>query len=273
MAIDFTLSPELEDLRLRVREFINDVVQAGRGAASATPTRSSAPTTSASCFGCATRPKAPACGCRTCRGVGRHGPRPRRAGDGAGRGGEGLLRAVGPQLPGARRGQHAHPAALGDRRAEGEVPAPAVRRHGHELLRHDRARGRRLGPDADPDPRRAGRRRVGDQRPQVVHLQRPPRQLRDPDRAHRGQPRAAAGGQHRLPRRPPLRGLEPRPRGRDHARRHRPLRDRHRGPARARGEHARRPRPGAPASASTASARPAWRTACAGSPRPRPRST
>ncbi len=35
---------------------------------------------------------------------------------------------LGPQLHGPRRGQHAHPAALGHRRAEGEVPPPALRR-------------------------------------------------------------------------------------------------------------------------------------------------
>ena len=40
------------------------------------------------------------------------------------------------------------------RRAEGEVPPPALRGPGDELLRHDRARGRRLRPDAHPDPRR-----------------------------------------------------------------------------------------------------------------------
>ena len=55
---------------------------------------------------------------------------PRRAGDGAGRGGEGPARPVGPQLHGARRGQHAHAAALGHRRAEGDVPEAAVRRRG-----------------------------------------------------------------------------------------------------------------------------------------------
>ena len=60
-------------------------------------------------------------------------------------------RAVRAQLPGARRGQHAHAAALGHRRAEGEVPPPAVRGHGVLVLRDDRARGRRLRPDADPD--------------------------------------------------------------------------------------------------------------------------
>jgi alkylation response protein AidB-like acyl-CoA dehydrogenase len=70
---------------------------------------------------------------------------------GAGRGREEAY--YGPfalNCPGARRGQHAHAAALGDRRAEGEVPAAAVRGHGDELLRDDRARGRRFGSDAHP---------------------------------------------------------------------------------------------------------------------------
>ena len=58
-------------------------------------------------------------------------------------------------------------------------------------------------PDADPDEGLPGRRRVGDQRPQVVHLQRPPRQLRHPHRPHRGRPRPAPGGQHGVHRRPP----------------------------------------------------------------------
>ena len=43
------------------------------------------------------------------------------------------------------------------------------------VLRDDRARGRRLRPDADPDARLPRRRRVGHQRPQVVHLRRPRR--------------------------------------------------------------------------------------------------
>ncbi len=38
------------------------------------------------------------------------------------------LRPVRAERPGARRGQHAHAAPLGDRRAEGEVPAAALRR-------------------------------------------------------------------------------------------------------------------------------------------------
>ena len=104
--------------------------------------------------------------------VGRDGARPDGDGRRVGRGRQGLDRPVRAQRPGARRGQPAHAPALGDRRAEGEVPPPAVRRHGPLVLRDDRARGRRLRPDADQDVRLPGRRRVGDQRPQVVHLRR-----------------------------------------------------------------------------------------------------
>ena len=50
--------------------------------------------------------------------------------------------------------------------------------------------------------RREGRRRLGDQRPQVVHLRREGRALRDPHRPHRPGRRPAAGAQLRLPRRP-----------------------------------------------------------------------
>ena len=175
MAIDFTLSPELEDLRLRVRDFIQQVVKPGeekigdpdkieRGDYIRILVQMRAEAKAAGLW----LPHMPA-------EWGGMGLGHVAARDGAGRGGEGLLRAVGAELPGARRRQHAHPAALGDRRAEGEVPAPAVRRRGDELLRHDRARGGRLRSDADPDARRARRRRLGDERAQVVHLQRPPR--------------------------------------------------------------------------------------------------
>ena len=172
---------------------------------------------------------------------------PRRAGHGAGRVGPRLLRPVGAQLPGARRGQHAHAAALGHRRAEGEVPPPALRGHDLVVLRHDRTRGGRQRPHADPDAGLRGRRRVGHQRPQVVHLQRPPGELRHPHRPHRGRSRPAAGRQHRVHRRHPAGRLERGPPDRDHARLDRPLRDRHRGSAGPQGPDAGRPGPGPPA--------------------------
>ncbi len=115
------------------------------------------------------------------------------------------------------------------------------------VLRDDGAGGRRLRPDADPDARRPGRRSLGHQRPQVVHLGRQRRQVRHPDRAHRGRPRDPAGREHGLPRRPPVAGLGRRARRHHHGRPPQPRRDPHREPARAEGEHARRPRAGAPA--------------------------
>ena len=113
------------------------------------------------------------------------------------RGGPHGHRPVRHQRAGARRGQHAHAAALGDARAEGALPAPARRGQGALVLRDDRAGGRRLGPDADPDEGREGRRRLGDQRPQVVHLRRArartsrsssPARTRTPTRRRRATP-------------------------------------------------------------------------------------
>ena len=206
-------------------------------------------------------------------GVGRHGTRPRRPGDGPGRGGPHLPRAVGAQLPGARRGQHAHAVALRHRRAEGALPPPAVRRHGVVVLRDDRAGGRRFRPDADPHARRARRRRVGDQRPQVVHLQRPSGQLRHPHRPHRGEPGDRPGGEHGVHRRPARRRLDRGPPDRDDARQHRSLGDPHRRTCGCTTRNASAAGERVIDSASTASARRASPTACAGSPRPRSPST
>ena len=119
-----------------------------------------------------------------------------------------------------------------------------------------------------------GRRRVGDQRPQVVHLRRQPRQVRDPDREDRTRrARGLARRQHRLHHRPAHRGLEQRARGRDDARPRRPQRDRHRRTCASTTRRSSAVAATATGSASTGSARPASRTACAGSPRPRRRST
>ena len=109
-----------------------------------------------------------------------------------------------------------------------------------QLLLDDRARGLRLRPDHAADPGRARRRRVGDQRPQVVHLRRGRRLGRDRDGRHRPRrPPVRAGvddpGAHRRP------GLQPDPPGPGDGprRRPRPLRDPLRGLPRARGQPAR----------------------------------
>ena len=127
MAIDFTLSPELEDIRLRVRTFVDEVVKPGE-AKIGDSERMDRKEYISMLFGMRQAAKEAGCGCRTCRRSGVawgsatsswRWCRPRRPR---------LVRPVRAQLPGARRGQHAHPAALGDDGAEGEVPAAAVRR-------------------------------------------------------------------------------------------------------------------------------------------------
>ena len=169
---------------------------------------------------------------------------------------------------------------------EGNVPLPALRElqraealllrrplrgHGVVVLRDDRARSRWLRPHAHPDPRLPGRRGVDRLRPQVVHLQRPPRLLRHPHRPHRRRRGPPAGRQHRLHRRPThagwteVRDVETMPGGTTTPR----SASRTCGcPTKLLGGT----RAAAPARSGAASARPAWRTACAGSARPRPRS-
>ncbi len=68
---------------------------------------------------------------------------------------------------------------------------------------------------------------------------RPGRQLRHPDRPYRGRPRPSAGGQLRVPRRHPVRGLGGRARRRDDGGQPQPLRDPHHRPGRAQGQDAR----------------------------------
>ena len=209
------------------------------------------------------------------QGVGRHGPRPRRAGHGAVRGGQDPARARGSST--ARRPTRATctPCCTG--------PPTSRRRSTSSRC----ARGYQMSCFAMTEPEVAGsdptlmrtnavqgRRRVDHQRPQVVHLQRPPGQLRHPPGPHRdGRARGLAGRHHRLHRRHPVRGLERRARGRDHARLDRPQRDRHHRPAGARPPDPRRAGQGPPARPVPARARPAWPTACGGSPRPRRPST
>ena len=92
--------------------------------------------------------------------------------------------------PGHR--QHGDPRRARHRRAARALARAAARGTDPLLLLDDRARGLRLRPDPAAGARRARRRRVGDQRPQVVHLGRRRRRAGDRDGRHR-------------PRRPPLR--------------------------------------------------------------------
>ena len=105
--------------------------------------------------------------------------------------------------PGDGRGRahrHGHPAGVPVRHRGAEAGVPGARDQGREdlLPGHHRAR-RRLGRGGHQDARRARRRRLGDQRLEDLHHQRPPRGLhraRDQDRPRQGLRRL-----HALPRR------------------------------------------------------------------------
>ncbi|GIU87176.1 MAG: hypothetical protein KatS3mg009_1691 [Acidimicrobiia bacterium] len=60
----------------------------------------------------------------------------------------------------------------GTEEQKAQVPASRCARGAPVVLRDDRARGRRVGPDAHQTRAVARRRRVGDQRAQVVHQRR-----------------------------------------------------------------------------------------------------
>ena len=171
--------------------------------------------------------------------------------------------ADGLQLRRAGHRQHGDPRRARHRRAEGKVAGAAARGPDPLLLLDDRARGLRLGPDPAAGARRPRRRRVGDRRPQVVHLRRRRRRAGDRDGRHR-------------PRRPPLRArlddlrADRRPRlqpgaadpGDGPRQGPRPLRDPLRRMPRPRRQPARRARARASSSPRTASAPAASTTAC-----------
>ena len=247
MPVDFALPPDIEEVRLKVRKFMEEEVkpvQDGLRRQRRRPREVRRRDREAARPRAGARPLEPP----PARRVRRHGPG--RDGDGVRVGGGGArrrLRPVHPERAGARRRQHAHALPLGDARPGGALPAPARRRQDPLVLRDDRAGGVGLRPDADPDARGEGRRRLGDQRPQVVHLRREGREVRDPDRSHRPGRRPAAGAQLRVPRRHSVRGLGDRARHRHDGRAGQPLRDPHHRPARARRQHAGRSRAGPPA--------------------------
>ena len=124
------------------------------------------------------------------------GVRPALRGDGPqpDRGADGL------QLLGAGHRQHGDPRRARHRRAARALAGAAAGGRDPLLLLDDRARGLRLRPDPAAGARRARRRRVGDRRPQVVHLRRGRRRAGDRDGRHR--PR-------RRPLRPRLDDLRP----------------------------------------------------------------
>ena len=94
-----------------------------------------------------------------------------------------------PQLLGARHRQHGGARAGRHARAEEAVARAAAARRDPLGLRHDRARRDELGRQEHPDPGGARRRRVGDQRREVLHLRRRRPSLQDHDHDGADQPR------------------------------------------------------------------------------------
>ena len=126
--------------------------------------------------------------------------------------GAGPRAGVGSGLLAAQRHRGSLPAPLRHRGAEEEVdPEGLLRRTGHGH-RHDRA-GDGLRPAGDQDDGRHGRQRVGHQRLQDLHLQRPARRPRDRGRQDRSQARRQGHVADR--RRDEDRGLQARPQSRE----------------------------------------------------------
>ena len=133
-----------------------------------------------------------------------------------------------------------------ERRAARALPEAARRRRTVPVGRPHRARGRRQRPDPDADDRLPRRRRVGHQRPQVVHVGRVAGRVHDGVRQDRARRREAHAVQ--LDHRPDRHARLPHPAGRadDGPRRRPALRGRLRQRARAAHEPARQPRRGLP---------------------------
>ena len=204
--MDNTVPPEVDELAARTSEFVRDVVIPGSSGGGSMRrarrrrirrTLQQRPATPALRAAVADEYGGPAstCAARDRLRGGRHQPaRPARA-----------------QLRRARRGQHA-PARARSPRAEQKERylRPLAAGRGPLLLRDDRAgAGRRLRPGDAAHPRRPARRRLADQRPQVVHHRRRRRGVRD--RAWRAprttrRPRAARRCSWSTPAHPGLRG-------------------------------------------------------------------
>ena len=190
MAIDFTLAPEHEEIRSRVRSFIQDTVQPriegfdDEGRVRVAPASTSSPS-----WSCARRPSGPASGCPTCPSNGAAWgwatwswpwcrPRPARRASGPW-----ILNCMAPDEGNMHTLLHWGTDEQKDnylrRLCEGTAMSCFAMTE-PEVAGSD--------PTLDADPGREGRGRVDHQRSQVVHLERPPGPVRHPggpDRAGR----------------------------------------------------------------------------------------
>ncbi len=184
-----------------------------------------------------------------------------------------LNEIIGRSEIGPGRGRHGHDAGLDHappvrrRRPARALPGAPGGRRPVPVRRPHRAGGRRQRPDADADHRLPRRRRVGHQRPQVVHVRRVTSRLHDRVRQDRARRREARAVQ--LDHRPHRHARLPDPAGgADDGPRRRPaLRGRVRQRARAARRTCSATAARGSSSARSGSARAASSTACAGSGR------
>ena len=263
------------DPRLRVRDFIQNVVQAGRGEDRRPRQDRAQRLPAASCSDARRAPRPPASGCRTCRRSGAAWAsatsssrwcRPRRPSRTTARGCSTARRPTRATCtpsctgrPTSRRRSTCARSATAASMSCFAMTEPEVAGSDPTLIQTRAVpRRRRLGRSTDT----SGSSRTRARASFAILI------ARTEDNPER--PQAANTG---FIVDIPSEGWNARARGRDDARLDRPLRDPHREPARPGRRTCSAAAARVTASASTGSARPASRTACAGSPRPRPRST
>ena len=184
--MDFTLSPEIEDIRLRVRTFVEEHVLPLEADPKNFSEHENIPEARAQRRAREGEEGRPV-GAAVAEGIWRHGPADRGLGGDLRGGGAFDLRPAGDPLHGAGRRQHEPAGENGHAGAEGKMAAAHRRRQGALGLRHDRA-GSRLGsdPEHDAHARREERRQIHRHGPQMVHHRRRRRRAFHPDRAHLG---------------------------------------------------------------------------------------
>ena len=184
--MDFTLSPEIEDIRLRVRAFVEEHVLPLEADPANFTEHENIPACAAGAGARESQEGRPV-GAAGAQGIRRHGAADRGLGGDLRGGGALDLRPARDPLHGAGRRQHEPLGARRHARAEGQMAQADRRRQGALGLRHDRAASRlRLRSRHDADARREEGRPLHRQGAQMVHHRRRGRRAFHPDGAHVG---------------------------------------------------------------------------------------
>ena len=266
--MDFTLSPEIENLRVRTRAFVEEHVLPLEADPANFSEHENIPRRAARA-GAREGQGGRAVGAAVAQGIRRHGAADRRLGGDVRGGGALAVRAARLQLHGAGRRQHepAQAASARRRRRKSGCGRSSKGKVRSSFAMTEPAPGGGSDPEHDQDLRREEGRQVGDPRPQVVHHRRRRRRAFHPRGAHL---RRQAQGHHHLPLSQGPARLAHRAAHRDHGAggARRPLRAGVRRPRSARRRRARRRRRRAARWCRSGSVRRGSRIACAGSAGP-----